>query len=38
MTGKAGIAYMFNGRIYHAAVNNESEHARRVLIYNYGHL
>ena len=37
MTGKAGTAYMFNGRVYHCAVNNESEHARRVLIYNYGH-
>jgi ectoine hydroxylase-related dioxygenase (phytanoyl-CoA dioxygenase family) len=38
MTGKAGTAYMFNGRIYHAATNNESDVPRRVLIYNYGHL
>jgi len=26
MTGKAGTAYLFNGRIYHCAVNNESNH------------
>jgi phytanoyl-CoA hydroxylase len=38
MTGRAGTAYMFNGRIYHAATNNESANARRVLIFNYGHL
>jgi phytanoyl-CoA hydroxylase len=37
MTGKAGTAYLFNGRIYHCAVNNNSDHPRRVLIYNYGH-
>lgn len=37
MTGKAGTAYLFNGRVYHCAVNNNSDHARRVLIYNYGH-
>lgn len=37
MRGKAGTAYMFNGRVYHAAVNNESDHPRKVLIYNYGH-
>jgi hypothetical protein len=37
MTGKAGDAYLFNGRVYHCAVNNESENPRRVLIYNYGH-
>jgi hypothetical protein len=37
MTGKAGDAYLFNGRIYHAAVNNNSDHWRRVLIVNYGH-
>jgi ectoine hydroxylase-related dioxygenase (phytanoyl-CoA dioxygenase family) len=37
MTGKAGDAYLFNGRVYHAAVNNDSDHYRRVLIYNYGH-
>jgi len=37
MTGKAGDAYLFNGRVYHAAVNNDSDRYRRVLIYNYGH-
>jgi ectoine hydroxylase-related dioxygenase (phytanoyl-CoA dioxygenase family) len=37
MTGKAGTAYLFNGRVYHCAVNNDSEHPRKVLIYNYGH-
>jgi phytanoyl-CoA hydroxylase len=37
MTGKAGDAYLFNCRIYHSAANNDSDHWRRVLIYNYGH-
>ena len=37
MRGKAGTAYLFNGRVYHAAVNNESDSPRKVLIYNYGH-
>lgn len=37
MRGKAGTAYLFNGRVYHAAVNNDSDHPRKVLIYNYGH-
>jgi len=37
MTGKAGDAYLFNGRVYHCAVNNDSPNPRRVLIYNYGH-
>ncbi|RYG42703.1 hypothetical protein EON79_18365 [bacterium] len=37
MRGKAGTAYMFNGRVYHAAVNNDSDRPRKVLIYNYGH-
>ena len=37
MTGKAGTAYLFNGRVYHCAVNNDSDQARRVLIFNYGH-
>jgi ectoine hydroxylase-related dioxygenase (phytanoyl-CoA dioxygenase family) len=37
MTGKAGTAYLFNGRTYHCAVNNNSDRPRRVLIYNYGH-
>jgi phytanoyl-CoA hydroxylase len=33
----AGTAYLFNGRIYHAALNNRTDVTRRVLIYNYGH-
>lgn len=37
MTHPAGTAYLFNGRIYHAALNNRTDHIRRVLIYNYGH-
>jgi hypothetical protein len=37
MTGKAGDAYLFNGRIYHRAANNASDRWRKVLIYNYGH-
>jgi hypothetical protein len=37
MTGQAGDAYLFNGRVYHCAVNNEAERPRKVLIYNYGH-
>ncbi len=37
MTYPAGTAYLFNGRIYHAALNNRTDHIRRVLIYNYGH-
>ncbi|WP_158409229.1 phytanoyl-CoA dioxygenase family protein [Fimbriimonas ginsengisoli] len=37
MTGRAGTAYLFNGRVYHCAVNNDSDRPRRVLIYNYGH-
>lgn len=37
MTGKAGTAYLFNGRVYHCAVNNDSASPRKVLIYNYGH-
>jgi phytanoyl-CoA hydroxylase len=37
ITGKAGDAYLFNGRIYHCAANNSSENWRKVLIYNYGH-
>ena len=38
MTGLPGDAYLFNGRIYHAATNNEGDKPRKVLIYNYGHL
>lgn len=37
MTGKAGDAYLFNGRVYHCAGNNTSDRQRKVLIYNYGH-
>jgi ectoine hydroxylase-related dioxygenase (phytanoyl-CoA dioxygenase family) len=37
MAFPAGTAYFFNGRCYHAATDNNSDHARRVLIYNYGH-
>lgn len=37
MTGRAGTAYLFNGRLYHCAVNNTSDWPRRALIYNYGH-
>lgn len=33
----AGTAYVFNGRCYHAALNNRTDQPRRVLIYNYGH-
>jgi len=33
----AGTAYLFNGRIYHAALNNRTDFSRRALIYNYGH-
>ncbi len=37
MTGSAGTAYLFNGRVYHCAVNNGSDLPRKVLIFNYGH-
>jgi ectoine hydroxylase-related dioxygenase (phytanoyl-CoA dioxygenase family) len=37
MTYPAGTAYLFNGRCYHAALNNRTDQTRRVLIYNYGH-
>lgn len=37
MTHPAGTAYVFNGRVYHAALNNRTDQPRRVLIYNYGH-
>lgn len=37
LTGKAGDAYFFNGHTYHTALPNDSDRARRVLIYNYGH-
>jgi ectoine hydroxylase-related dioxygenase (phytanoyl-CoA dioxygenase family) len=37
MAFPAGTAWLFNGRTYHAALHNESDRERRVLIYNYGH-
>jgi len=37
MAHPAGTAFLFNGRTYHAALDNESDHARRVIIMNYGH-
>jgi ectoine hydroxylase-related dioxygenase (phytanoyl-CoA dioxygenase family) len=37
MAFPAGTAWLFNGRMYHAALNNDSDQTRRVLIYNYGH-
>ena len=37
MAFPAGTAYFFNGRCYHAATPNNSDRARRALIYNYGH-
>lgn len=37
MSGTAGTAYLFNGRIWHAAVPNTGSSPRRALIYNYGH-
>lgn len=37
MAFPAGTAWLFNGRTYHAALHNQSDTTRRVLIYNYGH-
>lgn len=37
MEHAAGTAYFFHGHIYHAALHNESDQPRRVLIFNYGH-
>ena len=37
MAFPAGTAWLFNGRTYHAALDNDSDQTRRVLIYNYGH-
>jgi ectoine hydroxylase-related dioxygenase (phytanoyl-CoA dioxygenase family) len=37
MACPAGTAWLFNGRLAHAALNNDSDVTRRVLIYNYGH-
>ena len=38
MAVPAGTAYLFNGRIFHAALPNRSSKTRRVLIFNYGHV
>jgi phytanoyl-CoA hydroxylase len=37
MTFPAGTAWLMNGRLLHAALNNDTDEMRRVLIYNYGH-
>jgi phytanoyl-CoA hydroxylase len=37
MAFPAGTAWLFNGRMYHAALDNDSDQPRRMLIYNYGH-
>ena len=37
MAYPAGTAWLFDGRTYHAALHNDSDEIRRVLIYNYGH-
>jgi phytanoyl-CoA hydroxylase len=37
MAHKAGTAYLFNGRIYHAALNNHTAKDRKAIIINYGH-
>jgi ectoine hydroxylase-related dioxygenase (phytanoyl-CoA dioxygenase family) len=37
MAWPAGTVYFFNGRLYHAASDNNSDQERRALIYNYGH-
>jgi ectoine hydroxylase-related dioxygenase (phytanoyl-CoA dioxygenase family) len=37
MSHKAGTAYLFNGRLYHAAFNNHTPHDRKAIIMNYGH-
>ena len=38
MAVPAGTAYLFNGRIFHAALPNRGTRTRRVLIFNYGHV
>jgi ectoine hydroxylase-related dioxygenase (phytanoyl-CoA dioxygenase family) len=38
MAVPAGSAYLFSGRIFHAALPNHSQKTRRVLIFNYGHI
>jgi ectoine hydroxylase-related dioxygenase (phytanoyl-CoA dioxygenase family) len=38
MAVKAGTAYLFNGRLYHAALPNRGQRTRRMLVFNYGHV
>ena len=38
MAFKAGTVWFLHGRTYHAALPNDSDTTRRVLIYSYGHL
>lgn len=37
MTGPAGSAVIWNGRIWHTALDNTDTKARRMLLYNYTH-
>lgn len=37
LTGKAGSALLWNGRIWHTAMDNTDDKARRMLLYNYTH-
>lgn len=37
MSHPAGTAWLFNGRLYHAALPNRTATPRRVVIFNYGH-
>jgi ectoine hydroxylase-related dioxygenase (phytanoyl-CoA dioxygenase family) len=37
MAFPAGTVWIFNARCFHAAMPNDSDVARRVLIYSYGH-
>ncbi|MBK36816.1 MAG: hypothetical protein CME26_14975 [Gemmatimonadetes bacterium] len=37
LTGKAGDAILWNGRIWHRAMDNTGTKVRRMLLYNYRH-
>ncbi len=37
MTGKAGSAVIWNGRLWHTALDNTDTKARRMLLFNYVH-
>ena len=37
LTGKAGDAILWNGRIWHTAMDNTGPNIRRMLLYNYRH-